>query len=240
MATIIADDSRPVALVTGGSRGFGLALVEALAARGWRVITDARDGDRLSAALGHLTGTGRVTAIAGDIADAAHRRSLAAAVEGAGRLDLLVNNASVLGPSPLQRLDAYDAAALETVLLVNTIAPLALSQALLPHLHAPQGCIVNVTSDAAVEAYPGWGGYGASKAALDQLSAVLAAENPELRVYAFDPGDMRTEMHQAAFPGEDISDRPEPVTVVPALLRLLDEWRPSGRYRCADVAEVVA
>jgi NAD(P)-dependent dehydrogenase (short-subunit alcohol dehydrogenase family) len=222
----------PIALITGASRGFGLALAKGLAGRGWRLIVDARDGRELEAAAGAI-GTG-VTAVAGDVSDPAHRRDLAGAVARAGGLDLLVNNASTLGPSPLPGLDRYPPDALEQVFKTNVVAPLALIQELLPHL-SPGAVIVNVTSDAAVEAYEGWGGYGASKAALDQISAVLAAEQPGLRVYSFDPGDMRTAMHQQAFPGEDISDRPEPETVVPALLRLLDDSPPSGRYRSAGL-----
>jgi NAD(P)-dependent dehydrogenase (short-subunit alcohol dehydrogenase family) len=223
-----------VALITGGSRGFGFALVRALVAEGWRVVIDGRDPGVLARAAAGLGGA--VTAVAGDVAEPGHRAELARAVEAAGGLDLLVNNASVLGPSPQPALDRYPLDELEAVLRVNTLAPLALTQLVLPRLVAAGGTVVNLSSDAAVEAYPGWGGYGASKAALDQLSAVLAQEQPGLRVYAFDPGDMRTDLHQLAFPGEDISDRPSPETVVPALLRLLAERPPSGRYRAADLA----
>ena len=240
----------PVALITGASRGFGHALASALADRGWSLIVDGRDGEALAAAVSQLS-TSEVTAVAGDVADPGHRRYLAEAVDRAGRLDLLVNNASTLGPSPLPALAEYPIEDLAEVLRVNSIAPLALTQLVLPALAATGGVVVNVSSDAAVEAYPGWGGYGASKAALDHLTAVLAAEAAEaaekaekagiaetatLRVYAFDPGDMRTAMHQAAFPGEDISDRPDPETVVPALLRLLDERPASGRYRASALA----
>jgi len=223
----------PVALITGGSRGFGCALATELARRGWRLVIDGRDARVLDAAAATIAG--RVVAVRGDVADPDHRRELQAAVDRLGALDLLVNNASALGPSPLPGLDRYPIADLERVFQVNAVAPLALIQALLPDLRRSSGTIVNVTSDAAVEPYEGWGGYGASKAALDQLSAVLAAEQPPLHVYAFDPGDMRTAMHQDAYPGEDISDRPEPETVVPALLRLLDEAPPSGRYRASDL-----
>jgi NAD(P)-dependent dehydrogenase (short-subunit alcohol dehydrogenase family) len=177
-------------------------------------------------------------AVAGDVTDPSHREALTAAVEVLGRVDLLVNNASELGPSPLPALDEYSLHALRRVYETNVIAPLALTQLLLPALVAASGTVVNISSDAAVEAYEGWGGYGSSKAALDQLGRVLAAEQPALRVYGFDPGDMRTDMHQRAFPGEDISDRPEPESVVPALLRLLDERPPSGRYRALDFAAV--
>jgi NAD(P)-dependent dehydrogenase (short-subunit alcohol dehydrogenase family) len=220
----------PVALVTGASRGFGAEIAHALAGRGWTLIVTGRD----AAALRHAVGaTPRVIQVPGDVAHPVHRDALAAEIGRLGRLDLLVNNASGLGPSPLPPLDRYPLDELASLFAVNTIAPLAIIQRVLPELTAAGGAIVNVSSDAAVEPYPGWGGYGATKAALDQLTRVLAAERPELRVYAFDPGDMRTEMHQAAFPGEDISDRPEPVTVVPALLRLVDERPPSGRYQAS-------
>jgi len=229
-----------VALITGASRGLGRAVAAALAARGWRLILDGRRPDPLLAAATALGGEPRVTAVPGDVADPAHRADLVAAVHRLGRLDLLVNNASVLGPSPQPPLADYPLAELSTVYEVNVLAPLALLQPLLPALQASGGTVVNVSSDAAVEPYPGWGGYGSAKAALDQLTAVLAAEQPRLRVYAFDPGDMRTELHQQAFPGEDISDRPEPETVVPAVLRLLDTRPPSARYRAADLLAVPA
>lgn len=221
----------PTALITGASRGLGRALAAELARRGWRVVVDARDADRLAAAVAGFPGW--VTAVPGDVADPAHRRALADAV--GGRLDLLVNNASDLGPSPLPRLADLEPARFQALLAVNTVAPLALFQAVLPALTTAGGRVLDLSSDAAAEAYEGWGGYGASKAALDQLSAVLAVEHPDLRVYAVDPGDMRTDMHQAAFPGEDISDRPEPGSVVPALLILVDGDLPSGRYRAADL-----
>jgi NAD(P)-dependent dehydrogenase (short-subunit alcohol dehydrogenase family) len=204
--------------------------------QGWELIVDARGERALAETVGAL-GPG-ITPIAGDVADPSHRRVLAAAVGRAGRLDLLVNNASTLGPSPRPDLAAYPLAQLERVYQVNVLAPLALIQELLPDLSASGGTIVNVTSDAAVEPYDGWGGYGSSKAALEQLTAILAAEQPALRVYAFDPGDMRTAMHQEAFPDEDISDRPAPESIVPALLRLLEERPASGRYRGADLLPV--
>jgi NAD(P)-dependent dehydrogenase (short-subunit alcohol dehydrogenase family) len=218
------------ALITGAGRGLGLALARALAARDWRLVVDARRAGHLAAAL-----PGSVV-VPGDVTDPAHREELAAAVGVLGRLDLLVNNASDLGPSPLPALAAVPLAAARQVYETNVLAPLALTQRFLPLLRASRGAIVNVSSDAAVEAYPGWGAYGSSKAALDQLTAVLAAEEPELAVYSVDPGDMRTEMHQAAFPGEDISDRPEPEAVVPALLRLIATRPASGRVRAADLA----
>ncbi|HEY7627094.1 MAG TPA: SDR family oxidoreductase [Ilumatobacteraceae bacterium] len=229
------------ALVTGGTRGLGLALATALVGDGWNVVIDGRDESVLDDAatrLHRVAPQQQIRAIAGDVADAAHRAELARTVGDLGGLDLLVNNASVLGPSPQPRLADYPLPELEHVLQVNVVAPLALVQAVLPDLRRHHGAVINVTSDAAVEGYAGWGGYGSSKAALEQLSNVLAAEEPDVRVYWFDPGDMRTEMHQAAFPGEDISDRPPPETVVPAIRRLLDTKPPSGRFRAAELVEV--
>ena len=223
--------ARPTALVTGAGRGLGLALARALLDDGWSVVADARRTAHLAAAL-----PGAVI-VPGDVTDPAHRDALAAAVQGLGRLDLLVNNASDLGPSPLPLLADVPLAAVRRVYEVNVLAPLALVQLFLPPLRAYRGTIMNVSSDAAVEAYEGWGAYGSSKAALDQLTTVLGAEEPELAVYAVDPGDMRTEMHQAAFPGEDISDRPAPESVVPALLQLITARPPSGRVRAADLSE---
>jgi NAD(P)-dependent dehydrogenase (short-subunit alcohol dehydrogenase family) len=227
--------NHPVAIVTGASRGFGRALTAALLERGWTVVADARRGADLHATT-RAVRSPRLTAITGDVTDPAHRALLIKAAVEAGALRLLVNNASRLGPSPQPALTDYPAADLRAVYDVNVFAPLALIQAALPTLTENRGAIVNLTSDAAVEAYAGWGGYGSSKAALDQLSAILAVEIPAVPVYAFDPGDMRTEMHQAAFPGEDISDRAEPESVVPALLRLLDTSPAPGRYRAADLA----
>jgi NAD(P)-dependent dehydrogenase (short-subunit alcohol dehydrogenase family) len=232
----------PVALVTGASRGLGRALTTALAERGWTLVVDGRDGTALADAADalHTTGAAAVHSVAGDVADPEHRARLLDAVSSAGGLDLLVNNASTLGASPMPALADIPLTQLQHVYTINTIAPLALAQAALPYLRAGNGRIVNITSDAAVEPYAGWGGYGSSKAALDQLTAILAAETPELKVYAFDPGDMLTRMHQEAFPGEDISDRPTPETVVPALLRLVDEDLPSGRVRASDLSATVA
>ncbi len=228
----------PVALVTGASQGLGLALTTALAAAGWRVVVDARHADVLHRAVADLPG---VVAVPGDVTDPAHRARLADAVAAAGRLDLLVHNASALGPSPLPPLAAHPLDEFERVLRVGVVAPLALTQLVLADLRASSGTVVSISSDAAVEAYPGWGGYGAAKAALDQLTAVLAVENPDLHVYAVDPGDMNTAMHQRAFPGEDVSDRPAPASVVPALLRLARHEVASGRYRAAELlAEVRA
>ncbi|HEY0401294.1 MAG TPA: SDR family oxidoreductase [Blastococcus sp.] len=221
------------ALVTGASRGLGRALSAALADRGWQLVLDGRDAERLATAVAALPHPELVTAVPGDVADPQHRAALAEAV--GRRLDLLVNNASNLGPSPLPQLADLPPEEFLRVLTVNTVAPLALVQAVLPALRLAHGTVVDISSDAAVQAYAGWGGYGASKAALDQVTAVLAVEHPELRVFAVDPGDMATDMHQSAFPGEDISDRPAPETVVPALFALLDGDRPSGRYRAADL-----
>jgi NAD(P)-dependent dehydrogenase (short-subunit alcohol dehydrogenase family) len=222
----------PTAIITGASRGLGLALAGALAERDWRLIIDARgagDLDRAAIELDRLTD---VHAIAGDVSDGWHREAL---IDAAGaRIDLLVNNASLLGPSPQPELAGYPLAVLERVYAVNVLAPLALIQLALP-LMPPGGCIVNVTSDAAVEPYAGWGGYGSSKAALEQLSAILAAERPDLRIHAVDPGDMRTRMHQEAFPGEDISDRPPPEASVPGLLELIGAHLPSAGIAAADL-----
>jgi len=224
----------PVALITGASLGLGRALATELARRGWSLVVDARRADLLDA-LTRVMPPGSVTALPGDVADPSHRAELLSAVQGHGRLDLLVNNASSLGPSPLPFLRDYPLDQLAAVYEVDVLAPLALLQLHHHLLVASAGTAVNITSDAGVEAYEGWGGYGSAKAALDQLSAVLGREEPALRVYAFDPGDMRTEMHQAAFPGEDISDRPAPESVVPALLELVDSRPASGRYRAGDL-----
>ena len=220
----------PVGIVTGASRGLGLALARELAKRDWTLVVDARGADALQSAASGLDG---VVAVRGDVSDAAHRRTL---VEAAGdRIDLVVNNASLLGPSPQPPLAEYPLDVLARVYEVNVLAPLALLQVALPRL-APGAAIVNVTSDAAVEPYEGWGGYGSSKAALEQLTAILAAEHPDLRIYTVDPGDMRTQMQQDAFPGEDISDRPPPEESVPGLLGLIEGSRPSGRYVAKELA----
>lgn len=218
------------AIVTGASRGLGLALTRGLVADGWRVVVDGRDADTLRAALADLDPS--VEIVPGDVADARHRRDL---VERAGPVvDLVVNNAGALGPSPLPALADVDLAAVADLFAVNVLAPLGLVQAAFPTL-SPGAVVVNVTSDAAVEAYEGWGPYGLTKAALDHLSAVLAVERPDLRVLSVDPGDMRTRMHQDAFPGEDISDRPEPAASVPGILALVAGDRPSGRYRASEI-----
>ena len=222
-----------VAIVTGASQGLGEVLAGALARAGWSVVVDARDGARLAAAVESMPGD--VLACAGDVTDPDHRRRLVSEATRLGPIDLVVNNASTLGESPLPALDRIRPQVLRRTFEVNVIAPLALVAEAIPHL-AHDAAIVNITSDAAIGAYPGWGGYGSSKAALEQASRVLAAEHPELRVLVVDPGDMRTEMHQDAFPGEDISDRPEPSVSVPGLVALIEEGRPSGRYEAREVA----
>jgi NAD(P)-dependent dehydrogenase (short-subunit alcohol dehydrogenase family) len=229
----------PVALITGASLGLGRALATELTRRGWSVVVDGRRADLLDDLVAGLTAgltAGHVTAVPGDVADPAHRAALLAAVQRNGRLDLLVNNASRLGPSPLPKLRDYPLDQLAAVFQIDVLAPIALIQLHHRLLVASAGTVVNITSDAAVEAYEGWGGYGSAKAALDQASAVLAVEEPAISVYAFDPGDMRTEMHQQAFPGEDISDRPDPESVVPALLALVERRPASGRYRACELA----
>jgi NAD(P)-dependent dehydrogenase (short-subunit alcohol dehydrogenase family) len=222
------------AIVTGASRGLGLALASELAERGWALVVDARHGPALDQAAAELARLTTVRAITGDIADPVHRKALVTAARELGELRVVVNNASLLGPSPQPALVAYPLDVLRQVYEVNVLGPLALVQEALPYLQ-PGGAIVNITSDAAVEAYAGWGGYGSSKAALEQLTAVLAEEQPQLRVYRVDPGDLRTQMHQEAFPGEDISDRPLPDVAVPGLLALIEGDTPSGRYRAQEV-----
>jgi NAD(P)-dependent dehydrogenase (short-subunit alcohol dehydrogenase family) len=224
-----------VAIITGASRGFGRALATDLVSDGWKVVVTGRHRAPLHEVAATLAAAGgTVTPVVGDVTDPLHRAAVVTAAQDLGGVDLLVNNASELGPSPLPALRRFPVDILRRVYEVNVIAPLALVQLALPELRAVRGTVVSVSSDAAVEAYPGWGGYGSSKAALDQLHQVLAVEEPQLRVVQFDPGDMRTDMHQAAFPGEDISDRPEPESVVPALRLLLESAAPSGRYRAAE------
>ncbi|MGA5298588.1 SDR family NAD(P)-dependent oxidoreductase [Nucisporomicrobium flavum] len=226
-----------VAIITGASRGLGYALSAGLAGAGWDLVTDARTAAELDVATQRLrSGGARVVAVPGDVTDPVHRRELVAAAGRLGGPDLLVNNAGILGPSPQPALAAYPLDVLREVYEVNTLAPLALIQLALPALRERRGAIVTVTSDAAVEPYPGWGGYGSAKAAAEQASRVLAAEEPDVRVWAVDPGDLRTRMHQEAFPGEDIGDRPPPESVVPAFLRLLADAPPSGRIRLTDLA----
>lgn len=230
-------NTQRTALISGASRGLGLALARGLAARGWNLILTARDAQRLRAVRDELAERTHVAALAGDVTKPEQRAALAVLARGHAGLDALVNNAGALGPSPLPRLLEYPLDVLRHVLDANVIAPLGLLQAVRAELK-PGARVLNVTSDAAGNAYPGWGGYGASKAALEQLSAVLAVENPELRVYWIDPGDMRTDMQQAAFPGEDISDRALPEERVPAFVRLLEGDLPSGRYVAAELPHV--
>lgn len=233
-------DRPPVAIVTGGSRGLGRALVAGLLDDGWSVVTDGRDGPRLHDTALELTAgrpgwDARLTAVVGDVADPGHRRDLVAAAAGAGRLELLVLNAGDLGPSPLPHLADLASDDLLDVLAANVVAPHALVRDALPALRASHGTVVAITSDAASEAYEGWGAYGASKAALEHLARVLAEEEPALTVHRIDPGDLRTDMHQAAFPAEDIADRPEPAVAVPGILALVHRRPPSGgRWRAQE------
>jgi NAD(P)-dependent dehydrogenase (short-subunit alcohol dehydrogenase family) len=226
----------PVALITGASRGLGLALSRQLALQGWQLILDARGSTALSAAAQKLSAQTKVISIPGDVSDPQHRQALAEAAASLGGLEALINNASTLGPSPQPRLLDYPLEDLESVYRVNVFAPLALIQSLRSQLK-PSAVVINISSDAGVEPYPGWGGYGSSKAALEQLSAILAAENPQWRVYWVDPGDMRTQMHQEAYPGEDISDRPLPEASVPGLVALLYGVLPVGRYKARDLVQ---
>ena len=222
----------PTAIITGASRGLGLALARALAERSWNLVLDARGGEALQNVAEELSATTEVVTVAGDVADDSHREQLVEAARAMGGPDLLVNNASLLGPSPQPKLADYPLDTFRAVYEVNVTAPLALLQRALPLLaQSPQGAVINVTSDAGVEGFEGWGGYGSSKAALEQLSKVLAAEHPELKVWWVDPGDMNTKMQQEAYPDEDVSDRPPPEESVPGILRLMDENAPSGRYQ---------
>ena len=223
-----------VAIVTGASQGLGLALARRLAEEGYSLVIDARRAERLADAEVELSWLTTVVAVPGDVSEPEHRRQLVDAATGLGAIDVLVNNASSLGATPLPTLDDIDLDVLRTTFDTNVVAPVALYQMAVRHL-APGAVIVNITSDAAVGGYPGWGGYGATKAALEQVGRVLAAERPDLRVLTVDPGDMRTEMHQDAFPGEDIGDRPEPDASVPGLMTLIHGDQPSGRYSAKDV-----
>ncbi len=230
--------SSRVAIVTGASRGLGRALATGLAAAGHPLVIDARYGTELETARVAIQAAGpgtSVAAIPGDVRDPAHRAALIQAADRLGRAYLLVNNAGTLGASPLPALADYPLDELRAAFEANVVAPVALTQALLPSLRRHGGAILNITSDAAVEAYTGWGGYGAVKAALEQASNVLAAEENSVRVWWADPGDLRTRMHQEAFPGEDISDRPQPEEVVPGFLRLIEGRLPSGRYRAPEL-----
>jgi NAD(P)-dependent dehydrogenase (short-subunit alcohol dehydrogenase family) len=225
---------KPVAIITGASQGLGLELAKALAARGFALAIDARRADRLAAAEAQLAALTEVAAVPGDVTADDHRRELVAAAADLGPIAVVVNNASTLGASPLPNLDEIDAGTLRETFETNVVAPIALYQLALPHLHEG-GVIVNITSDAAVEGYPGWGGYGVTKAALEHAGRVLAAEREDLRVLTIDPGDMRTEMHQDAFPGEDIGDRPLPEVSVPGIVALIEGDQPSGRYVAREI-----
>ncbi len=240
LPSVDAMNTSPVAIVTGASRGLGLALAGGLAAAGYQLIIDARDGDALEAAAAEIRARHdlprcAILALPGDITDVGHRAALATAAAEQGGASVLVNNAGTLGASPLPALAEYPPAALLAAFDVNVVAPIALTQLVLPDLRRLGGSVLSVTSDAAVEAYAGWGGYGAAKAALEQACNVLAAEEPAVRVWWVDPGDIRTRMHQEAFPGQDISDRPLPAAVLPGFLRLIAERMPSGRYRAAEL-----
>lgn len=226
-----------IAVVTGASQGLGLVLTDTLVDRGWSVVIDARDARALNAAAARLPEDAVVVVVPGDVADPEHRRALARAATALGPVSLVVNNASTLGTSPMPRLDAIDPATFERIFAVNVVAPIALIQVLNDTL-APGATVINVTSDAGVETYEGWGGYGASKAALEHASRILAVERPDLRVLIVDPGDMRTQMHQDAFPGEDISDRPEPSASVPGFIELIEGDQPSGRYQARSLVGV--
>jgi NAD(P)-dependent dehydrogenase (short-subunit alcohol dehydrogenase family) len=232
-----------IAIVTGASRGLGRALARGLARRGWSLVLDARNGQALDVVHQEIWGLlppgAHVVAVPGDVTDAEHRKALAGAAYALGGLDLLVSNAGILGPSPLPKLVDLPLAALRELFEVYPIAGLSLVQETIGMLRAATdgGRVALITSDAAVEAYPGWGGYGSAKAASDQLAAVLAAEEPELRVWAVDPGDLRTDMHQAAYPGEDISDRADPEAVAPSLVDLFESRRASGRVRASELSE---
>ena len=230
----------PVAVITGGSRGLGRALAAEFVRRGFHTVIDGRDDVALSATADELRhgATAEIVAVPGDISDPVHQRRLVEVATELGGIDVLVNNASMLGPSPQPTLAEYPLDTLRQVYETNVIAPIALTQRSLDLLRAAGGTVINVTSDAAVEPYEGWGGYGSSKAALDQSTRILGAEEPSVHVYAVDPGDMRTQMHQEAFPNEDISDRPLPEASVPGFFRLLDTLPPSGHYRVSELAPV--
>ena len=226
--------TKPTVLITGASRGLGFSLAQVLANRGWSLIINARGRDALHQARKFLSDHTKVIAIPGDVTDPTHRQNLAQTAAQMGSLDVVINNASILGPSPQPALLDYPLKTLEDVFRANVFAPLGIIQAV-QGLLKPGARIINITSDAGVEAYPGWGGYGSSKAALEQLSAALAAENQDMLVYWVDPGDMRTVMHQEAFPEEDISDRPLPEEIAPQLIPLVEGALPSGRYVAKEI-----
>jgi NAD(P)-dependent dehydrogenase (short-subunit alcohol dehydrogenase family) len=228
-----------VALITGASRGLGLEIARAYARRGLHLVLTARGAAELNTIAAELACTTGVVALPGDVADPTHlERLFTTAIETFGRVDVLINNASELGPSPLVPLEELRAEQFEQILRVNVTAPLRLMQLVLPAMRERHnGLIVNVTSDAAVNAYPTWGGYGSSKAALEHLSRIVAAEleGTGVRVYVVDPGDMNTEMHQAAEPGVDLAHLPGPEQIAPAFVRLLDEPAAAGRFEAANL-----
>ena len=233
-------DTRPVAVISGASRGLGLELARYLADAGWRLVLTARGAEDLEKAVAGIGACAAVTVLAGSVVDDDHRAELAHAAAELGGADLLINNASTLAGydlegAPMPTIAQFPLVGLLETFEVNVLGPLALTQLLLPQLRLKHGRVINISSDAAVEPYAGWGGYGASKAALDHASAILAKEESDVTVWSVDPGDMRTQMHAEAFPGEDISDRPLPATVVPAFRRLLDENPASGRYLASDL-----
>jgi len=231
--------STQTALITGASRGLGLALARELAQQNWRLIINARGADALAHARKELAKWTEVIAIAGDVTDPQHRKALTHAAKEIGGLDAVINNAGILGPSPQPELLDYPLDTLADVYRANVIAPLGVLQAL-QHTLKSGARVINITSDAAREPYPGWGGYGSSKAALEQLSNVLAAERPDWRIYWVDPGDMRTQMHREAFPFEDIGDRPLPETSVPGFIELIESNYPSGRYAARELLTTLA
>jgi NAD(P)-dependent dehydrogenase (short-subunit alcohol dehydrogenase family) len=224
-----------VALITGASRGLGREIARLLARRKTRLVLTARGADALQNVADELQSLTEVAALPGDVADPAHvDRLVQLGLDRFGRIDVLINNASTIGPSPMPALDAYPLDALAEVFQVNTVAPLHLIQWVLPPMRARgSGVVVNVTSDAAVQAYPGWGGYGASKAALEHLSRTLAAEleGTGIRIYAVDPGDMNTQMHREAEPGVDLSHLPGPEVSARAIVELVEHaTAPFGRF----------
>jgi NAD(P)-dependent dehydrogenase (short-subunit alcohol dehydrogenase family) len=231
------NDQQPtkVAIITGASKGFGKAAAASLLGAGWTVVGDARSKETLAATAAELAKSGSFLTVPGDVLDDDHLQELVARAESAGRFQLLVNNAGALGPSPLPGLAEVAIDDLRDLFWVNTAAPLRLIQIALPALSRSSGVVINLTSDAAAEAYEGWGAYGATKIALEKLTSVLAVEHPSIHFYSLDPGDMRTDMHQAAFPGEDISDRADPTTSAPAVLRLASAELASGRYSASQL-----
>ena len=234
-------NTKKTALITGASQGFGLNLAEALAAEGWQLLINGRNAERLLQAQKSLAQHTKVIAISGDVRDEIHLLQLRDALLHQGwKLNLVVNNASALGTSPLSNLLEHPVDNLHELYHTNIIAPISLLQKVKSYL-LPDAQVINLSSDTGVEAYAGWGAYGSSKAALDHLSAILAQEQPQLHIYALDPGDMRTSMHQAAFPGEDISDRPLPGQIaIPAVLQLIEKQLPSGRYIASDLVAAYA